>query len=236
MPIIKTISTGNGIAGAARVELAKLQRHIPGTDLSAPAGLEVQVHLYPTLADARAGTNLLWQLYPVLPVTAYDPADPFGSLERALIDAQGDFFGGTFAPEEVVTTLDMAKAVKWAEIKAIRDQLECGGFDLAGVGRFDSDEESRNKIIGASLAAKIARDAGQPYAIAWTLADNTVAQLDADTIIGAGFAMLAHLNGIHQRSRSLYAEIQAAEDAETVVSITWTASAPAPEQEQPVEA
>lgn len=39
MPIIKTISTGNGIAGAARVELAKLQRHIPGTDLSAPAGL-----------------------------------------------------------------------------------------------------------------------------------------------------------------------------------------------------
>jgi len=236
MPIIKTISTGNGIAGAARVELAKLQRHIPGTDLSAPAGLEVQVHLYPTLADARAGTNLLWQLYPVLPVTAYDPADPFGSLERALIDAQGDFFGGTFAPEEVVTTLDTAKAVKWAEIKAIRDQLECGGFDLGGVGRFDSDEESRNKIIGASLAAKIARDAGQPYAIAWTLADNKVARLDADEIIGAGFAMLAHLNEIHQRSRALYVEIQAAEDAETVVSIAWTASAAAPEQDQPVEA
>lgn len=236
MPIIKTISTGNGFAAAARVDSAVLRRHIPGTDPAAPAGLEVQVHLYASLEAYQAGTGLLWQLYPTLPVSAYDPADPFGSLERALIDAQGDFFGGAYVPEETVTSLDAAKAVKWAEIKAIRDQLESGGFELAGVGRFDNDEESRNKIIGASLAAKIARDAGQPYAIAWTLADNTVAQLDADAIIGAGFAMLAHLNEIHQRSRSLYAEIQAAEDAETVVSITWTASAPAPEQEQPVEA
>ncbi|WP_050874303.1 DUF4376 domain-containing protein [Comamonas testosteroni] len=240
MPIIKTISTGNGIAGAAQVELAKLQRHIPGTDLSAPAGLEVQVHLYPTLADARAGTNLLWQLYPALPVTAYDPADPFGSLERALIDAQGDFSGGTFAPEEVVTTLDMAKAVKWAEIKAIRDQLECGGFEVANVGHFDSDAESRARIVGASMAAKIARDAGQPYAINWTLADNRTVELDADAMINVGFALLAHVNGIHQRSRSLYAEIQAAEDAQAVAAISWAGPAPAPEptpeQDEPVEA
>ena len=240
MPIIKTISTGNGVSGAARVEQAKLQCHIPGTDLSAPAGLEVQVHLYPTLADARAGTKLLWQLYPVLPVTAYDPSDPLGGIERALIDAQGDFFGGTFAPQEVVTSLDTAKAVKWAEIKAIRDQLECGGFDLAGVGRFDSDAESRARIVGASMAAKIARDADQPYAINWTLADNSTVELDADEVINVGFALLAHVDGIHQHSRSLYAEIQAAKDAQAVASISWTASGPAPEltpeQDQPVEA
>ncbi|MDR2297837.1 MAG: DUF4376 domain-containing protein [Comamonas sp.] len=232
MPIIKTISTGNGIAGAARVELAKLQRHIPGTDLSAPAGLEVQVHLYPTLADAHAGTNLQWQLYPALPVTAYDAADPFGSIERALIEAPGDFFGGAYAPDEVASTLDTAKACKWADMKATRDQLESGGFDLPGVGRFDSDEESRNKIIGASLAAKIARDAEQPYVIAWTLADNTVVQLDADGIIDAGFAMLAHLNAIHQRSRALYAQIQAAETLEAIAAIVW---AQPTEPEQPTE-
>ncbi len=230
MPIIKTISTGNAIASAARVELAKLQRHIPGTDLSAPAGLEVQVHLYPTLADARAGTGLLWQLYPVLPVTAYDPADPFGSLERALLEAQGDFFGGSFVPEEVVSTLDTAKAVKWAEIKAVRDQLECGGFDLAGVGRFDSDAESRARIVGASMAAKIARDAGQPYAINWNLADNRTVELDADAMINVGFALLAHVDGIHQCSRALYAEIQAAVDALTVASISWAVPAVDPEQ------
>ncbi|MFD2756396.1 DUF4376 domain-containing protein [Comamonas terrae] len=234
MPIIKTISTGNGITGAARIELAKLLRHIPGTDLSAPAGLEVQVNLYPTLADARAGTGLLWQLYPTLPVSAYDPADPFGSLERALIDTQGgDFFGGSYAPEEVVTTLDMAKASKWAEIKAIRDQLECGGFNLAGVGRFDSDAESRARIVGAAMAGKIARDAGQPYAIHWTLADNTTVELDADGIINVGFALLAHVDGIHQRSRALYAQIQAAETPEAVAVISW---APPAEPEQPAQA
>jgi hypothetical protein len=82
--------------------------------------------------------------------------------------------------------LGTARAVKWAEIKAIRDQLESGGFELAAVGRFDSDAESRARIVGASMAAKIARDAGQPYSINWTLANNTTVELDADAVINVG--------------------------------------------------
>ncbi len=187
--------------------------------------------MYPS-ADKARDANLLWQEYPVLPLAVLDVSDPWGSIERALVaQSEGMFAGGTYLADATADDLGTARARKWVEIKGERDRLEPGGFDLAGVGRFDSDEESRNKIIGASLAAKIARDAGQPYAIAWTLADNTVAQLDADGIIGAGFAMLAHLDGIHQRSRALYAQIQAAETAEAVAVITWAETEPTPETE-----
>lgn len=234
--IIKGIATGRGFSAAARIDSATLRRHLPGTDPTAPPGLEVHVHLFASVEGAKSGTGHLWQLYATLPVTVYDPADPFGSLERALTEVEGgDFFGGTYASEETASTLDTAKAVKWAEIKAMRDQLECGGFELVGVGRFDSDAESRARIVGASMAAKISRDAGQPYAINWTLADNSTVELDADAMINVGFALLVHVDGIHQRSRALYAEIQAAEDAAAVASISWTLSAPAPEQEQPSE-
>lgn len=221
MPIIKTIMTGNGNAGAARIEKATLQSVMGAPGEPFREELQLEVRLFPALADARTGANLIWQLYPSLPVTAYDPADPFGSLERALIAAPGDFSGGTYTPKEVVSTLDDAKAAKWSEIKAERDRLEGGGFDLAGVGRFDSDAESRARIVGAAMAGKIARDAAQPYSINWTLADNTTVTLDADGVINVGFALLSHVDGIHQRSRALYAQIQAAQTAEVVAAIRW---------------
>lgn len=229
MTILKTFSTGNGLVNAHRIAKAEI------VDQS----LHLQVNMYPSQEDAANNLNLRWQEYPVLPLVMLEVADPWGSIERALVaQADGLLAGGIYVLDPVAGDLDTAKAVKWSEIKAQRDQLECSGFDLAGVGRFDSDEESRNKIIGASLAAKIARDAEQPYSIAWTLADNTVAQLDADGIIDAGFAMLAHLNAIHQRSRALYALIQAAETAEAVAAITWAEPEPKPEQpaEVPAEA
>ncbi len=177
----------------------------------------------------------------MLPLAALDVQDPWGSLERGLVaQVDGVLEGGTFVADVAADDLGTARAVKWAEIKAIRDQLECGGFELANVGRFDSDAESRARIVGASMAAKIARDAGQPYSINWTLANNTTVELDADAVINVGFALLAHVDGIHQRSRALYAEIQAAEDAQAVASISWTAPAPAPEptpeQDEPVVA
>lgn len=231
MTVLKVVNTNNGMAGAHRVVKAEI----------ADGKLQLQVHMYLTAEDAANNQNLRWQEYPVLPLAALDVQDPWGSLERGLVEQVGGLLeGGTFVADVAADDVGTARAVKWAEIKAIRDQLECGGFELAGVGRFDSDAESRARIVGASMAAKIARDAGQPYGINWTLADNTTVELDADAVINVGFALLAHVDGIHQRSRALYAEIQAAEDAQAVASISWTAPAPTPEptpeQDEPVEA
>lgn len=233
MTILKAITTNNGMAGVHRVVKAEI----------ADGKLQLQVHMYLTADDAANNQSLRWQEYPVLPLSALDVQDPWGSLERGLVAQAGGLLeGGTFVADVAADDIGTAKAVKWAEIKAIRDQLECGGFDLAGVGRFDSDAESRARIVGASMAAKIARDAGQPYAISWTLADNRTVEFDADAMINVGFALLAHVDGIHQRSRAVYAQIQAAEDAQAVEAISWAEPAPAPapeptpEQDEPVEA
>lgn len=231
MTILKAITTNNGMAGAHRVVKAEILDR----------GLQLQVHMYLTAEDAENNQNLRWQEYPVLPLASLDVQDPWGSLERGLVEQVGGLLeGGTFVADVAAGDLGTAKAVKWAEIKAIRDQMECGGFELADVGRFDSDAESRARIVGASMAAKIARDAGQPYGINWTMADNTTVELDADAVINVGFALLAHVDGIHQRSRALYVLIQAAEDAQAVASIGWaepgTTPEPTPEQDEPVEA
>ncbi|WP_159915906.1 DUF4376 domain-containing protein [Pantoea sp. 18069] len=216
MPILKVIQTPNGITAAHRVVLATLN-----ADLGNPS-FKLQLHSYPTEEDAINNQNLLWQEYPALPVTAFDPADPTASFERALIeDVSSDYAGGTWVPATSSDDLELAKLRKWAEVKGERDRLESGGFDVPGWGCFDSDSESRNRISGAVMAAKIARDASQPYAINWTLADNSTAQLDADGIINVGFTLLAHVDGIHQRSRALFAEIHAAETTEAVDAIQW---------------
>lgn len=162
--------------------------------------------------------------------------DPIGSLERALAaQPDGLFAGATYVADAAVDDIETARARKWAEIKGERDRLENGGFDVPGVGRFDSDADSRARIVGAVTAAKIAHDAGQPYSIAWTLADNSTAELDAQIAIAVGFALLAHVNTIHQHSRNLREQIDAAQDLQALDAVRWDAPTPetTPEKTDP---
>lgn len=211
MTILKTIPTPNGVSAAHRI----VKSEIVGL------GIKVQVHMYPS-ADQAQDAHLLWQEYPVLPLSVLDVQDPVGSLERALVGlAEGLFAGGEYVVDPAADDLETARARKWAQIKGLRDSLESGGFEVPGLGRFDSNAESRARIVGAAMAAKIAQDSGQAYSIRWTLADNTTVDLGAADVIAVGFALLAHTDGIHQRSRQVYDLIQAAETAEQVADIGW---------------
>ena len=226
MPILKPIPTPNGITAAHRI----VKTELTGTTL------RLQVHMYPSL-DQAEDAHLLWQEYPELPLAALDVQDSVGSLERALAaQPDGLFAGATYVADAAVDDIETARARKWAEIKSARDAQECGGFDMPGIGRFDSDADSRARIVGAVTAAKIAQDAGQPYSITWTLADNSTADLDAAGIIAVGFALLAHIDAIHQRSRALREQIDAAQDSQVISAICWDAQ-PEPMQAelQPVE-
>ena len=211
MPILKPIPTPNGITAAHRV----MKTELTGT------ALRLQVHMYPSL-DKAEDAHLLWQEYPELPLAALDVQDPVGSLERALAaQPDGLFAGATYVADAAVDDIETARARKWADIKAERDRLECGGFDMPGIGRFDSDADSRARIVGAVTAAKIAKDADQPFNVEWTLADNTAVMLDADQVISVGFAMLTHSTSTHEKGRNLRSAIVAAEDAESLDAITW---------------
>ena len=211
MPILKPIPTPNGITAAHRI----VKTELTGTTL------RLQVHMYPSL-DKAEDAHLLWQEYPELPLAALDVQDPVGSLERALAaQPDGLFAGATYVADAAVDDIETARARKWADIKAERDRLECGGFDMPGIGRFDSDADSRARIVGAVTAAKIAKDTSQPFSVEWTLADNTAVMLDADQVISVGFAMLTHTTSTHEKGRNLRSAIVAAEDAESLDAITW---------------
>lgn len=226
MPLLKPIPTPNGITAAHRI----VKTELTGTTL------RLQVHMYPSL-EQSTDAHLLWQEYPELPLAALDVQDPVGSLERALAaQPDGLFAGATYVADAAVDDIETARACKWAEIKGERDRLENGGFDVPGVGRFDSDADSRARVVGAVTAAKIAQDAGQPYSITWTLADNSPAEMDAQTTIDVGLALLAHIDAIHQRSRALREQIDAAQDSQVISAICWDVQ-PEPMQAelQPVE-
>ena len=211
MPILKPIPTPNGITAAHRI----VKSELTGTTL------RLQVHMYPSL-DKAEDAYLLWQEYLELPLAALDVQDPVGSLERALAaQPDGLFADATYVADAAVDDIETARARKWADIKAERDRLECGGFDMPGIGRFDSDADSRARIVGAVTAAKIAKDASQPFNVEWTLADNTAVMLDADQVISVGFAMLTHTTSTHEKGRNLRSAIVAAEDAESLDAITW---------------
>lgn len=211
MPLLKPIPTPNGITAAHRI----VKTELTGTTL------RLQVHMYPSL-EQSADAHLLWQEYPELPLAALDVQDPIGSLERALAaQPDGLFAGATYVADAAVDDIETARACKWAEIKGERDRLENGGFDVPGVGRFDSDADSRARIVGAVTAAKIAQDAGQPFSVEWTLADNTTAMLNAEQVISVGFAMLTHTTSTHEKGRVLRAQIAAAEDVDSLNAITW---------------
>ena len=210
MPIVKTLSTPNGLTTFHKFVKATFN----GENFS------MEVRSYPS-EDKSTDANLLWQEYPNVPASLFDPLQPTASLEKAVTQLENSpFCGGTYVPEKAVD-LQTAKDRKWAEIKLYRDAAESAGFDVEGIGRFDSDSDSRARIIGATSAAKIATDQNAPITFTWTLADNSVKELSSEEMIKVGFVLLQHLDSVHQKGRQIREAIDSAESVDVVVAIVW---------------
>lgn len=117
-------------------------------------------------------------------------------------------------------TLVALRAKRWAEIKAARDAAEAAGFTWDG-STFDSDLQSQGRIQGAVQLALLAAQAQEPFAIAWTLADNTVRTLDGADAVAVGLALAAHVQAVFGHGRDLRAQIDAAASAEELQLIEW---------------
>ena len=106
-------------------------------------------------------------------------------------------------------SLDEIKAQKWAEIKAMRDQLEFGGFEFDG-NIYDSNQVSQGRIMGA---------AGAGIDQTWTLANNTTVELTAQQLKELYAALQAHIAGVHERgriARQLIFDAETKEQAESI--------------------
>ena len=106
-------------------------------------------------------------------------------------------------------SLDEIKAQKWDEVKALRDQLEFGGFEFEG-NIYDSDQVSQGRIMGAALAG---------VDQVWTLADNTTVELSAMQLQQLYAALQAHIASAHERGRIARQLIFEAETKEQVEAI-----------------
>lgn len=112
------------------------------------------------------------------------------------------------------------KLAKWAALKAERDAREFGTLTFAG-GEFDIDARSQARLSGTVQLAMMAKAAGQPFAIDWTLADNSVRTLTADDVIAIGVALGQHVVTQHAIARQLRAALAAAPSDVAVANINW---------------
>lgn len=87
--------------------------------------------------------------------------------------------------------IEEVRRQKWEEVKLARNQFEFGGFIHEGM-HFDSDQISQGRILAAVLFGESAE---------WTLADDTVVELNKEQITALGQALQQHVQTAHARGR-----------------------------------
>ena len=112
------------------------------------------------------------------------------------------------------------RELKWVEIKLARDAAEFGGFSWGGY-KFDTDETSRNRIMGAVQLASIALANGIPYSNEWTLKDNSVLLFSAAEMIDLGLNLGHYVNRVHSYGRILRLRKDEAATVEALNAIHW---------------
>ena len=117
-------------------------------------------------------------------------------------------------------SIDVLKRRARDRINAEREARKDAGCDTPA-GVVDTDPASRANVTGAATAAMIAQAAGAPFAITWTLFDNSTVDLDAPATIAMSLAVLAHVTAMHDIATALKAAIDAAETAEAIDAVSW---------------
>lgn len=117
-------------------------------------------------------------------------------------------------------TLQEAKDARWSELLIERAAREFSTFTWDG-SVFDCDAESQTRIIGSATLAIVASMTAQPFSIDWTLADDTVRTLSGPDMLNVGAALGAHVTAVHETSRALYDQIEAATTNAQVDAVVW---------------
>jgi hypothetical protein len=116
--------------------------------------------------------------------------------------------------------LDQARSNAWAAAKRARDEAEAADFEFDGT-LYQPDVA---KITGAVLAALLPRPEGDPFAIDWTVADNSVVTLTAAQVMRLGLTLTDRINAIHQYGRELRALIENAVTPAEAYGYTWNST------------
>lgn len=202
MPVLKTMIAPNG---------ATVTFHKPGSaEISFRDGVVV-VRMLSWIDQVAhdAGASQVWSWPVTLPLS--DAAD----VESALLTS-GQFAGGSIVPD-LSASLEARRARQWMVLKQQREAREYGGFTWDG-SAFDSDPESRSRIMGAVQLAILAAANGQPFERTWVLTDNSTRVLDGGDMVAVGIALGAHVGKLFDQGVALREALATSTEPET---ITW---------------
>ena len=155
---------------------------------------------------------------------------PAETLTRApvyagLVDVEGvPTRSWTLEPVE----LEQAKEAMWRAVKRQRTLLteSPGATVTTPAGVVQSDARSQANINGLVTMAILAQMTAQPFSAAFTMADNTVASLDAAEMIGLGVAVGRHVQTVYARATELREVIDGAADVAALEKIDLEAGWP----------
>tara|TARA_B100001105_G_scaffold253662_1_gene247666 strand:- start:177 stop:806 length:630 start_codon:yes stop_codon:yes gene_type:complete len=203
MPIFKTLTTPNGIA---------VSFHKPGTgEINFAAGVVVVRMLSwvdQATHDAAPGTGQVWSWAISVPI------DQAADVEAAML-VSGPFAGGSRV-SDTSGSLEARRARRWAELKQQREVREYGGFVWDG-SAFDSDPESRARIMGAVQLAVLAAAEGQPFERTWVLADDTTRVLSGDDMVAVGLALGLHVGRLFDQGVQVRAQLAFSDQPEAIL-------------------
>lgn len=118
----------------------------------------------------------------------------------------------------IVDDLPALRGARWSAVKAARDMVRDGGC-ATPAGRADSDPASRGLISGAVQMALLAVQMGEPFSIEWTMADNSLVQLDAPGMLALGIAVGRHVDACHAEGASRRLALDAAESRQEIEAV-----------------
>lgn len=109
---------------------------------------------------------------------------------------------------------------QWAEVRAARNAQEQTSFPYMGK-QIDSDLVSVLRINTVVKAAEHALANQREFAIAWTCADNSALDLNAQGMIGMPLALAAYAGRLHDAGAALKLAIYAEENLAALADIKW---------------
>lgn len=114
-----------------------------------------------------------------------------------------------------------ARLQTWAAIRDARDANLAAGFTWNGY-KFDSDDISIQRIMGAVQLATLALSQGQSFSIIWTLFNNSTITLSGSDLISVYIALGTFTQACFTAGVALRQQIDVATENPQLDALSWT--------------
>lgn len=116
--------------------------------------------------------------------------------------------------------IDLAKAVRTAEIDAERVSRESGSFGYQGK-YFAADTDAERRMVSAAQMASVALSTGRAFSMTWPALDGSQVELDANGVVDLVMALAAHRDNCARMANELKAAVEKAQTEAELATVVW---------------